>query len=83
MNFIVWIIFGALAGWIASLIAGTDARQGAIANIVVGIVGAFVGGLLMQFFGKSGVTGFNLYSMLVAVAGAVVTLFVYRAVTKN
>ena len=54
MNIIVWIIFGALAGWIASLIAGTDARQGAVANVVVGIVGAFAGGFLMQLIGKSG-----------------------------
>ncbi len=83
MSIIVWIIFGAFAGWIASLIAGTDARQGALANIVVGIVGAFVGGMLMQLLGKSGVTGFNLYSILVAVIGAVVLLFGYKAVTNR
>ncbi|MFZ1249124.1 MAG: GlsB/YeaQ/YmgE family stress response membrane protein [Candidatus Saccharimonadales bacterium] len=81
MSIIVWIIFGALAGWIASLIAGTDARQGAVANIVVGIVGAFAGGYLMQLFGKSGVNGFNLYSLLVAIFGAVVLLWVYKMVT--
>ena len=83
MNIIVWIIFGALAGWIASLIAGTDARQGAVANIVVGIVGAFAGGFLMQLTGKSGVTGFNLYSLLVAVLGSVVLLWVYKMVTRR
>jgi uncharacterized membrane protein YeaQ/YmgE (transglycosylase-associated protein family) len=83
MNIIVWIIFGALAGWIASLIAGTDARQGAVANIVVGIVGAFAGGFLMQLIGKSGVTGFNLYSLLVAVLGSVVLLWVYKMVTRR
>ena len=79
MNIIVWIIFGALAGWIASLIAGTDARQGAIANIVVGVLGAFLGGWIMQQFGQDGVTGFNIYSVLVAIGGAVVLLFGYRA----
>lgn len=83
MNIIVWIIFGALAGWIASLIAGTDARQGAVANIVVGIVGAFAGGFLMQLIGKSGITGFNLYSLLVAVLGSVVLLWVYKMVTRR
>ncbi|MFZ2513101.1 MAG: GlsB/YeaQ/YmgE family stress response membrane protein [Candidatus Saccharimonadales bacterium] len=83
MNIIVWIIFGALAGWIASLIAGTDARQGAVANVVVGIVGAFAGGFLMQLIGKSGVTGFNLYSLLVAVLGSVVLLWVYKMVTRR
>ncbi|MGB4800248.1 MAG: GlsB/YeaQ/YmgE family stress response membrane protein [Candidatus Saccharimonadales bacterium] len=83
MNFIVWIIFGALAGWVASMIAGTDARQGAVMNIVVGIVGAFLGGWLMHQFGKAGVTGFDLYSFLVAVGGAVVLLFLYRMVTKS
>ncbi|QQS69056.1 GlsB/YeaQ/YmgE family stress response membrane protein [Candidatus Saccharibacteria bacterium] len=83
MNIIVWIIFGALAGWIASLIAGTEARQGAVANVVVGIVGAFAGGFLMQLIGKSGVTGFNLYSLLVAVLGSVVLLWVYKMVTRR
>ena len=83
MNIIVWIIFGALAGSIASLIARTDASQGAVANVVVGIVGAFAGGFLMQLIGKSGVTGFNLYSLLVAVLGSVVLLWVYKMVTRR
>lgn len=70
---------GALAGWIASMIMGTDARQGAIGNIVVGIIGAFLGGLVMSMFGQQGVTGFNLYSTLVAIFGAVITLWIYKA----
>lgn len=76
MNFILWIIFGALAGWIASIIMGKNKKMGAIANIVVGIVGAFIGGWIMSFFGAQGVTGFNLPSLLVAIGGAVVLLFV-------
>ena len=76
MNFLVWIIFGALAGWIASIIMGKNKKMGAIANIVVGIVGAFIGGAIMSFFGAQGVTGFNFPSFLVAVVGAVVLLFV-------
>lgn len=76
MNFLAWIIFGALAGWIASIIMGKNKRMGAIANIVVGIIGAFIGGLIMNFFGAQGVTGFNFPSFIVAVVGAIVLLFV-------
>jgi len=81
MSLLVWIIFGALCGWIASIIAGTDARQGAIANIVVGIIGAFFGGFLMSLVGQGGVNGFNLYSVLVAILGAVVLLWIYKAIS--
>lgn len=83
MNFILWIVFGALAGWIASIIAGTDARQGALGNIVVGIVGAFIGGFIMNTFGQSGVNGFNLYSTFVAVLGAVVLLWLYKMFSRR
>ena len=76
MNIIVWIIFGALAGWIASIIMKKNKKMGAIANIVVGIAGAFIGGYIMDFFGAEGVTGFNFYSLLVAILGAVVLLWV-------
>ncbi len=76
MNIILWIIFGALAGWIASIIMGKNKQMGAIANIVVGIVGAFIGGWLFNLFGARGVTGFNLPSLIVAIVGAVVLLFV-------
>ena len=83
MNIIAWIIFGALAGWIASMIMKTDAEQGAIANIVVGILGAVIGGFLMQMIGGSGVTGFNITSFLVAIVGAVILLAIYKAVRKS
>ena len=82
-SLIVWIIFGALAGWIASLIAGTDANQGAIGNIVVGVLGAIVGGMLMRMIGGAGVTGFNLPSLLVAIIGAVILLYLFRAVAHR
>ena len=75
MNIILWIIFGALAGWIASMIMGTNAQMGALANIIGGIVGALIGGFLMNAFGAPGVTGFNLTSLIVAILGAVVLLF--------
>lgn len=82
MSIIVWIIFGALVGWIASIIAGTNASQGALGNIIVGIIGAFLGGFLMSLIGKDGVNGFNLYSTLVAIFGAVVLLMIYKAFAK-
>lgn len=72
MGIILWIVFGALVGWIASLVMNTDAEQGAVLNIVVGVVGAVIGGWLMNSFGESGVGDFNLYSFLVALLGACV-----------
>jgi uncharacterized membrane protein YeaQ/YmgE (transglycosylase-associated protein family) len=83
MNIILWIIFGAIAGWIASMVMGTNAQMGALANIVVGIVGAIIGGLIMNAFGTQGVTGFNLPSMLVAIVGAVVLLFLVGLVRRT
>ena len=80
MGIILWIIFGALVGWIASLIMKTDAEQGPLLNIIVGVVGAVLGGWLMSMFGETGVTGFNLYSFLVALLGAVVLIGIVRAV---
>ena len=82
MGIIAWIIFGALAGWIASMITGQNDRMGCIANIIVGIVGAFIGGFLMSLIGSGGVSGFNLYSFLVAVLGAVVLLAVVGFVRR-
>ncbi|WKZ38880.1 MAG: GlsB/YeaQ/YmgE family stress response membrane protein [Anaerolineales bacterium] len=76
MNWLIWIVFGALAGWLASIVMGKNKQMGALANIVVGIIGAFIGGYVMQFFGAQGVTGFNLPSLLVAILGAVILLFV-------
>jgi len=83
MGIIAWIILGALAGWIASMIMGTNAQQGAIGNIIVGIIGALIGGFVMQLFGASDVNGFNLYSLLVAIGGAIVLLAAYRALTSR
>ncbi len=81
MNILLWIILGAIAGWVASLIVKSN--QGILLDIVVGIVGAFVGGFIFNAFGASGVTGFNIYSILVAIVGAVVLLFIVKAVTSR
>lgn len=83
INIILWIVFGALAGWIASIIMKRDAQMGAIANIVIGVVGAFIGGFLMNLFGAASVNGFNIYSLFVAILGAVVLLFVLGAVRRT
>jgi uncharacterized membrane protein YeaQ/YmgE (transglycosylase-associated protein family) len=72
VGIIAWIVFGGLAGWIASAITRTD--QGAVADVVVGIIGAIIGGYLMQSLGASGTTGFNFYSLIVAIIGAIVLL---------
>lgn len=81
-DILAWIIMGALVGWIASMIAGTNARQGALGNIVVGILGAFLGGLVMHLFGGAGASASNAFSwqsFFVALLGAVILLFAYRA----
>jgi len=77
MGILLWIIFGAIVGWVASMIMGTS--EGLVLDIVLGIVGAVLGGWLMSFFGQSGVTGFNLYSFLVAIFGAIVLIAVVKA----
>ena len=82
MGIILWIVFGALAGWIASMIMGTNAQQGAIANIVIGIIGSVIGGFVMSFFGSSGGTGFNLYSLLVAILGSVILIWIVRLLRR-
>lgn len=82
MNFLAWIILGGIAGWIGSMIAKTNASQGIFLNIVVGIIGAFVGGMVFNFFGGAGVTGFNLYSLGVAVLGSVVLISIVKLFTR-
>jgi len=78
---ITWVVVGGLAGWVASIITKTDAEQGLLGNIVAGVVGALVGGFLVGLIGGEGFTGFNLWSFLVALVGAVVVLFVWKMIT--
>lgn len=81
MGIIGWIILGGLAGWVASMLAGTNSGQGLFGNIVVGIIGAFVGGFVFSMIGGEGITGFNLWSFFVAVVGAVIALWVWKAMS--
>jgi uncharacterized membrane protein YeaQ/YmgE (transglycosylase-associated protein family) len=84
MGILSWLIFGALAGWVAGLITKTNHRRGCIGNIILGIVGAFVGGALMTFLtGQQFMAGFNLGSFVVAVIGAIVLLAIVNAARKR
>ena len=83
LGFIGWIVLGGLAGWVASMIMGNNKNQGLMGNIVVGIIGGLLGGFVFGLFGGAGVTGFNLWSFLVALVGAVVLLFLWRLVTGS
>ena len=83
MNILLWIRLGAVAGWIASIVMKTDASQGTLGDIVLGILGAVVGGFAMNIFGQPGVTGFNLYSILVSVLGAVIVIYLGRAMYRT
>jgi uncharacterized membrane protein YeaQ/YmgE (transglycosylase-associated protein family) len=82
MSVIAWIVLGLIAGFIASKIVN-KAGEGALLDIVLGVIGAVVGGWLFNMFGMPGVTGFNIYSMLVAVLGAIVVLVVYHALFRR
>jgi len=80
VSVIGWIVFGLITGFVASRIVN-QRGQGCILNVVLGIVGAFVGGLIFTRIGGTGITGFNVYSMFVAIVGAIVVLVVYHAIT--
>jgi uncharacterized membrane protein YeaQ/YmgE (transglycosylase-associated protein family) len=80
MGILLWIIFGGLVGWVASLIMKTDASQGPFLNIIVGIIGGLIGGVIMSWLGQYPVTGFNLYSFMVALLGSVVLIGIIKAV---
>ncbi len=80
MSIIGWIVLGLIAGFIASKIVNKEG-EGLILDIVLGVIGAVIGGFLFNQFGAAGVTGFNIYSMFVAVVGAVVLLVVYHLIT--
>jgi uncharacterized membrane protein YeaQ/YmgE (transglycosylase-associated protein family) len=83
MGILSWIIFGALAGWVASMIAGTNREMGWLENIIVGIVGAFIGGFLFSLITQQpSYMTFSFSSFVVAVIGAIVLLFILRLVRR-
>jgi uncharacterized membrane protein YeaQ/YmgE (transglycosylase-associated protein family) len=82
MSILAWIILGLLSGFIASKLVNKSG-EGVLLDIVLGIVGAVIGGYLFQTFGRAGVTGVNVYSIVVAVVGAVVFLVIYHAIIRG
>ena len=80
MGIILWLVLGGIAGWLAGLIV-RGSGLGIIGDIVVGIIGGFIGGFIVSLFGGTGVTGFNIWSLIVAIIGAVVLLLVVRLFT--
>ncbi|HEY4483922.1 MAG TPA: GlsB/YeaQ/YmgE family stress response membrane protein [Candidatus Paceibacterota bacterium] len=80
MEILLWILFGGIIGWVASLIMKTDAQQGLVLNIIVGIIGALIGGWVMNFFGQTDPSGFSLYSFLVALLGSVILIAVVKMI---
>jgi uncharacterized membrane protein YeaQ/YmgE (transglycosylase-associated protein family) len=82
MSFIAWIVLGLIAGFVASKVVNKSG-EGFLLDIVLGVVGAVVGGYLFQTFGMAGVSGVNLYSILVAVVGAIVVLVIYHAIRRR
>lgn len=82
-DFILWIVLGAVAGWIASILMGTNGQQGLLMNIIVGVIGAALGGWIVGFFGWGPADGFNFWSLIVAVLGAIVLLAIVRLFTRN
>jgi uncharacterized membrane protein YeaQ/YmgE (transglycosylase-associated protein family) len=84
MNFILWLIFGGLAGWIASMVVGDDAQMGLVANIIIGVIGAFIGGFLADKMGVGGQPGAerptSVKSFVIAVIGAIVLLVILNLI---
>jgi uncharacterized membrane protein YeaQ/YmgE (transglycosylase-associated protein family) len=80
LGFLAWIVFGLIVGLVARWIVPGEAPGGIIADVIVGIIGALIGGWLYGFFGHAGVSGFNLPSMVCALIGAVVLLWILRAI---
>lgn len=81
MSILAWALLGLIAGYLASLLVGGG--KGLVMDLILGIVGAFVGGFIMSYFNNAPVTGFNLYSVLVATLGAVVVLLIYHTIMRG
>jgi uncharacterized membrane protein YeaQ/YmgE (transglycosylase-associated protein family) len=83
MSIIAWLVVGLLAGWIGSMVVNRGRGDGLVMDIVLGCIGAFVGGFLFHQFGHSGVTGINLYSIFVAAVGAIIVLIIYHMIVRR
>ncbi|WP_419807536.1 GlsB/YeaQ/YmgE family stress response membrane protein [Sphingomonas sp.] len=83
MNFIIWLILGGIIGWLASIVMRTDAQQGAFLNIVVGVVGSFIGGFVLRSFGKINNNDFSISSLFAAFVGAIILLAIVNLVRRG
>ena len=83
MEFVMWILFGAMAGWTASLLLRTNEEQGLFFDILIGVIGALVGGFVMNILGNPGTGSFTIYSLVVAMLGSVILLAVVRGLKTN
>ncbi len=81
MSILAWVILGIVAGFIASKVVNKTG-EGLVRDLVLGVIGAFVGGWIMSLFGEAGVSGLNLYSLVVAVLGAIVVLVAYHTIRR-
>ena len=82
MSLLGWIVIGGLAGWVASKFMNTDKDQGVFTNIIGGVIGAFIGGFVMNLLGGQGITGFSIWSFVVALLGSVILLWILKTVRK-
>jgi len=83
MSILAFVILGLIAGWIASVVMGTNSSQGPLMDIVLGIIGAFAGGLIFNLFGQPGATGLDLYSIIVAAVGAIALIWIGRTLSSR
>lgn len=81
MDIVLWILLGAFAGWIASKVMNTDAQMGAMANIIVGIIGAFIGGFVVRLLTGNNVDELSIPGLLTAILGAIILLAIVKAFT--
>ena len=83
MGILAWVIFGGIAGWVASIIMKKNSSMGVFANIIVGIIGSFIGGIIMNVLGGWEITGFNISSFIVAVIGSVILLAIINLIKRG
>lgn len=82
MGLLIFLLLGLVAGWLASILMRTNSAQGPVQDIVLGLLGAVIGGAIMNAFGQIGITGFNVYSILIATLGAIVLISLGRMVNR-
>jgi uncharacterized membrane protein YeaQ/YmgE (transglycosylase-associated protein family) len=83
MFILIWLVVGLIAGYLAKFVVPGEGPGGVIGDLVIGVIGALLGGWIFGLFGHSGVTGINIYSILVALVGAVILLFISRLLSRG